>query len=215
MRLFLSLSLLCSLLGLPCALEVPGFQPSLTDDPTEDIFPFEERFDDTFALQGTSDDISDSSFLLASDCSAFSPLNGRKRARRGDSPDLCSAEKPLTGSTDEDGQKIKNGILGVGGGDDTIDPNIQLDDQLQIPSLATYSNERNDDCFRLTNGELPLAVCDLGGGADPEYMLNGRVYRDLEFSYPSKEMPYFPVYLFLLAHFLCLGVQPTSITQSD
>ena len=188
MRFFFYLPLLCSFLALlPYAFEVSDFQFPPPTDLFEDFFPPEESFDDTLARDGTFDDISDSSFLLASDCSAFAPSINRKRLRREDSSGFCSVPPGLT---NHESQKNENGHFSTISDDDTIDPNIPIGDLFAIPALATYPNERNNDCFRLTQGQQPLAVCDLGGGK--EYFLDGKAYRDLDYSYPSKETHYFP-----------------------
>ena len=180
MRVFRCNPLLYSFLALlPYALGWSDFQFFSNDDPTEDIFPFEETFDDAFTWEGNSDDIFDSSFFLDSDCSAYFPSIDGKRIRRGDSSSgFCPA-----GSTADEGQKSGNGDLGTGSSDEISVPNFSLEDFFSIPALATYHNPRNDDCFRLTNGQLPLAVCHLQGSTD--YYLDGQLYRDLDYSYPT------------------------------
>lgn len=202
MRFSFCLPLLCSFLALcPYAFELSDFQLS-PHDPFEDFFPLEEPFDDTLAWDGTFNDISDSLFLLASDCSAFVPSINRKRLRRGDSSGFCST---TTGSTNHQGQKNGDGQFSGISNEDTIDPNVPLGDVFAIPAFATYPHERNDDCVRLTNGQLPLAVCDLGGGQ--VYYINGLDYRDLDFSYPSEETHYFysPFTSFPMARILFFG----------
>lgn len=205
MRFFSCVPLLFSFFTfLSYALEVSNFQFFPTDDPTGDIFPLEEYFDDTFAWDGTFDEISDSPFLLASDCSIFSPSIDRKRIRRGDSSGVCSSSDAPGGSTDHEGQQGENGHSSTGSSDGSIEPNIPLGNLLSIPALATYHNDRNIDCFRLTQGQLPLAVCGLDGGR--EYTLDGQRYRDLDISYPSKAMHHFPVYhLLFINTFLLSG----------
>lgn len=184
MRLCLCIPLLCSSLFLvSSALEMWDFPIYPADDAAEDMFSLEEPVDNTLLWDDTLNENSDSSFLLASDCSVSFP---RKRVRRGDPADFCSAP---TRSTADEGQKGGNEHSGPGSSDDTVDSSTPLDEIFSIPRLSPYPHERHDDCFRLTNGQLPLAVCDLGGGSD--YFINGQVYRDLLYSYPGKEMHHF------------------------
>lgn len=206
MRFFFYFALLCSFLALvPYALEVSDFQFPPMDDSLEETSSLQEPlFDDTLPWDGNFGDISDSSNFFASGCSAFPPSINRKRLRRRDSPSFCNADSPPTGSTNRGIQDNGNGHFSSGSIDDTIDPNIPLGDLFSIPALATYPNEKNDDCFRLSRGKLPLAVCDLGGGN--EYIFEGLGYRDLDFSYPSKEMHYFLIYLFFVANILSFWI---------
>lgn len=186
------LSLLCSFLALSCASQVPDPLFALTDDFAKDIFSLDGSFDEILPWEESFDDTSDPPFLFASDCSDFAPFIGRKRARRGASPGFCNAVESPTGSTAEDAQKGGNGLSGENH-NSGIDPDVRLEDQLTIPKMEIYSNERHDDCFRLTNGKLPLAVCYIGpSGISPDVFIDGRPYWDLLYSYPSKEMPESP-----------------------
>lgn len=203
------LSLLCSFLALSCASQVLDLPFSLTDNYAEDIFSLDGSSDEILPWEESFDDTSDPPLLFASGCSDFVSLIGRKRARRGDSPGFCNAPHSSTDSTAEDGQIGGNGLSGESQ-DSGIDPSVHSEDQLSIPSLATYDHQKHDDCVRLSNGKLPLAVCDVGpSGASPDYFIDGRPYWDLIYSYPSKEMlryPSPPPFLSLPAPFLVLGL---------
>lgn len=186
--------LLCSFFVLRCSAfeDISDFSFSLAEDPSADLFSLQDSFDDN-ALDWdlAFDDGSDSPFLLASDCSAFSSsIFGAKRVRRGDSADFCRGENAPSRSTAGEG----------GHSDDTVDLNGPLDNILSIPSLADYDNEKNDDCFRMSNGQLPLAICELAGASS--YILpDGQLYYDLLIAYPSKTIHhFFPFCVFLLAH---------------
>ena len=201
MRFFFYFPLCCSFLALlPYALEVSDLQFFPIDDSTEDLFSSVESLDDTLAWGGTFDELSDSSILLASDCSGFSQPIYRKRLRRGDSPSFCNANSPPTGSTDNGDQDHGNEHSSSGSNDDAIGANTPLGDVFSIPALAPYDHERHYDCFRFTQGRLPLAVCDLssGIGSGIGYIIDGVGYRDLEYSYPGKESHHFPIYPSLL-----------------
>lgn len=200
MRFFFYFPLCCSFLALlPYALEVSDFQFFPTDGSIEDFFPPAESFDDTLAWDRTFDELSDSSILLASDCSGFSLSINRKRLRRGDSPDSCNANNPPTGSTANGGQDNGNEHSGSGSNDDTVGSNDPLGDVFSLPALAPYEHDRHYDCLRFTQGQLPLAVCDLTSGSGTGYIIDGVGYRDLEYSYPGKERHHFLIYPSLLA----------------
>ena len=178
----LFLHLLCFFLALSRALGISDFSLFLGDDPVEDIFANDQSFGDLSSWDGPFDnDVLNPSPLLVSDCSSFSPL-GRKRARRGNSPDICNTVTPLTGSAAGGEKKSGNE------NENMIGSEIHVEEELKLPSLAPYFNQKHDDCFRLSDGRLPIAVCDLNNsGASPSYMIDGIPYWDLQFSYPSKE----------------------------
>jgi hypothetical protein len=181
MRSLLHLFLLSSFLALLRAFELPGFLYFFSHENFLDI-PFWEEF---------SDPVDDYRFLLTHDCSDYPYAFGRKRARRSYSPDFCNAVESPTGSAADEGQMNDGGVFG-NTDDRTVDPVEQeprLDEELRLPALSTYSHEKNDECFRLSEGKLPLAVCDLGNsGGSPDYLIGVTPYWNLLYSYPSKKM---------------------------
>lgn len=192
MHSFLFLFSLFSLLALPRALDSLNFPFPSTDDSINDIFSSEPALGGSLPWDGSVDRVSDPSFLLVSDCSAFAsaPRRRRARRRRRGSSDVCTPPgNDLTGSAGESGQPGEN-VPSGNSQENGLDANSQPEDVLEIPALAPYSNPRHDDCFRLSQGQLPLAVCDLNNsGASPDYFIDGLPYWDLMFSYPSKELP--------------------------
>lgn len=183
MRSLLYISLLGSFIALVHAFEASDFSIFLDDEATLDILPWED----------ISEENPDLSFLLANECSDFSPPFSRKRARRQNPPNFCRAR---TGSTAEGGQTGENDHT-----DDSNKPETRLDDTLTLPFLAPYFDENNNDCLRLSDGELPLAVCDVNNqGSSPDYFINGRPYWDLLYSYPSKKDGLFPPSPIILPH---------------
>jgi hypothetical protein len=202
MRSLLHLFLLSSFLALLRAFELPGFFYFFSHESFLDI-PFWEEF---------SDPVDDYRFLLTHDCSDYHYAFGRKRARRNDSPDFCNAVESPTGSAADEGRMNDGGVSG-NTDDRTADPVEQeprLDEELRLPALSTYSHEKNDECFRLSEGKLPLAVCDLGNsGGSPDYLIGVTPYWNLLYSYPSKKMTYLSL---RFPHFLPPTPLPSSFS---